>query len=184
MVVRLPQCLVSAYVLQKQCWQDCQKPTAVMKRGDGRYPAEDPWGHRFSSSYYPHRAGIAGQPIAAGFRAVVDGFQGDQEWVKKMFSLTRAALSCHVISSWQYVFLSAKIKISGDYNRKECCCYCKARWATKRPNQCAHSVGNRYLLPWRLYSGLKDGMTRVACTRHLAVARLTAARPWFQHVCV
>ena len=39
------------------------------------------------ASYYPDRRAVAGKPIAGGFRFVLDGVQGDADFIAHMFKL-------------------------------------------------------------------------------------------------
>ena len=55
--------------------------------GAGVYPKTDPWNNEFSSSYMPDRWKVAGQRIAGPFLGVMDGFQSDLEFTKKIFNL-------------------------------------------------------------------------------------------------
>lgn len=55
----------------------------------GLWPSADPWGKEFSSAYMPEWARLAGSLLAGGFRGVLDGVQGDQEWVFKTFATKR-----------------------------------------------------------------------------------------------
>ena len=57
------------------------------------YPSCDPWGRRFDSAYMPSRAKLAGQAISGTFHWILDGFQGDGDWVAKTFQLTRSLAS-------------------------------------------------------------------------------------------
>ena len=56
---------------------------------NGRYPSTDPWGHMFSSDYEPLRWKVAGRLLAGGKCGILDGFQADLEFIKKIFFLQR-----------------------------------------------------------------------------------------------
>ena len=58
--------------------------------GTGVYPAVDPFGTEFSSSYMPQRHKLAGRRIAGDFVCIFDGLQADLEFVKKVFCLQRS----------------------------------------------------------------------------------------------
>lgn len=51
------------------------------------HPATDPWGAAFSDSYCPDRLKVAGKPIAGQFHFILDGFQGDADFIAALFSL-------------------------------------------------------------------------------------------------
>ena len=70
--------------------------------GIGRFPSCDPWGQPFSKQYYPHRMALANQRIAGDYVAVLEGIQGDQDYIRILFSPER----CH--EDW-YSFLPQKI---------------------------------------------------------------------------
>lgn len=50
-------------------------------RGRGVWPDRDPWGESFGDSYFPDMKELAGQALCGGWRAVLDGLQGDQDWL-------------------------------------------------------------------------------------------------------
>ena len=45
------------------------------------WPSEDPWGEQFTDAYFPDMKACAGQQLCGGWRAVLDGLQGDQDWL-------------------------------------------------------------------------------------------------------
>ena len=53
-------------------------------------PEPDPWGRPFSMDYYPERALVANDDVAGPFRFVLDGIQGDADFVAAMFELKSA----------------------------------------------------------------------------------------------
>lgn len=56
----------------------------------GRHPERDPWGKKFGFSYHPERARMANQQLAGGFKFILDGIQGDADFVSAMFQLNRS----------------------------------------------------------------------------------------------
>lgn len=57
--------------------------------GDGRHPHVDPWGKEFDDGYEPARAARAGELICGPYRVVLDGIQGDADFIAHTFQLTR-----------------------------------------------------------------------------------------------
>jgi hypothetical protein len=57
--------------------------------GKGRHPECDPWGQIFSENYHPQRARKANTRIAGRFHMVLDGIQGDADFIAAMFKLNR-----------------------------------------------------------------------------------------------
>lgn len=55
--------------------------------GTGVYPSCDPWGKAFSETYEPSRAALAGSLLAGGWKFVLDGFQGDADFIAHIFTL-------------------------------------------------------------------------------------------------
>ncbi|CAE7501413.1 NaCP60E [Symbiodinium sp. CCMP2592] len=64
----------------------------------GRYPTADPWGNVFSCSYEPARWKVAGEWLAGGKCGILDGFQADLEFIKKIFFLKRNSASLIVFA--------------------------------------------------------------------------------------
>ena len=58
--------------------------------GLGVHPRSDHNGHPFSDK---KRAAKAGLPIASGYLGILDGFEGDQDFMRVAFQLTRYLLS-------------------------------------------------------------------------------------------
>lgn len=54
------------------------------------YPSCDPWGRCFDANYMPSRAKLAGNAITGPYHFILDGFQGDADWIAKTFQLTRS----------------------------------------------------------------------------------------------
>ena len=54
--------------------------------GNGLYPYHDPWGRSFTKDYCKSRWALRGQPIAGGYRAILEGIQGDQDFIRILFS--------------------------------------------------------------------------------------------------
>lgn len=51
------------------------------------YPTTDPWGKPFASDYHPDRMAMAGKPLPLGYRAVLEGIQSDQDYLRILFNL-------------------------------------------------------------------------------------------------
>ena len=60
-----------------------------LRQGLGVWPSHDPWNRRFSEQYYPSRMKKAGQSLCGPFKAVLDGIQGDADFIAAMFLLNR-----------------------------------------------------------------------------------------------
>ena len=60
--------------------------------GLGKHPHEDPWSKPFSKTYCPDRLKLAGSALAGPFTFVLDGIQGDADFVASLFSLKRVLL--------------------------------------------------------------------------------------------
>ena len=82
------------------------------------HPAGDPWGELFGIDFYPDRAAVAGTPICKCaetgilWRAVLEGIQSDQDFLRLMLSLSRTAshqLHCHFCDSIQWVSRRSEI---------------------------------------------------------------------------
>ena len=58
-------------------------------QGLGVYPSSDPWGRPFTEEYYPERMKQAGLALCGPFKCVLDGIQGDADFVAAMFLLNR-----------------------------------------------------------------------------------------------
>ena len=61
--------------------------TSSLVAGAGVYPATDRWDNEFSASCMPERWKLAGQRIAGPYIGIMDGFQSDLEFTKKIFYL-------------------------------------------------------------------------------------------------
>lgn len=61
----------------------------VLGLGSGLYPYDDPWGRSFTKDYCKSRWALRGQPIAGGYRAILEGIQGDQDFIRILFSPSR-----------------------------------------------------------------------------------------------
>ena len=57
--------------------------------GTGRYPSHDPWNKPFSKEYCKSRWMLSGQPIADGYVSILDGVQGDQDFIRILFNPSR-----------------------------------------------------------------------------------------------
>lgn len=84
--------------------------------GTGRHPYADPWGVPFSDSYWPDLYAAAGSQIAARWRGVLDGLQGDQEWLVGTLKPKSASVERHYI----------KGSFPGSWRQRQVCMYCKA----------------------------------------------------------
>ena len=58
-------------------------------QGLGIYPSSDPWGRPFTEEYYPERMKQAGLALCGSFKYILDGIQGDADFVAAMFLLNR-----------------------------------------------------------------------------------------------
>lgn len=61
----------------------------ILFSGQGTFPYTDPWGRPFDESYFPDRLRVAGTRIAGQFTFVLDGVQGDADFIAHIFSLNR-----------------------------------------------------------------------------------------------
>lgn len=111
-------------------------------RGLGRHPAQDPWGRPFDESYYPDRFRLVGQELAGQYTFVLDGLQGDADFIAALFQLKRPLawhtqhcfVQCHVggLAFWVNVIFgkptphSKEITTPGSYRHRECCYHCSA----------------------------------------------------------
>ena len=57
--------------------------------GRGEHPHQDPWGEPFTEAYYPERKLLAGSRLSGRYNYVLDGIQGDADFVAALFSLNR-----------------------------------------------------------------------------------------------
>ncbi len=57
--------------------------------GLGLHPEFDPWGRPFDSDYYPEYFKKKGTPLAGPFTFILDGVQGDADFIAAMFQLNR-----------------------------------------------------------------------------------------------
>ena len=64
-------------------------PSETLPTGLGRHPREDPFGVPFGKDHYPDRWEKAGSRLAGPYTFVLDGIQGDQDFVAALFSLKR-----------------------------------------------------------------------------------------------
>ena len=62
---------------------------SICHPGTGIYPAKDPWNRTFDGGYFPRRAAKAGKKIAGQFVAVLEGIQGDQDYIRILFQPER-----------------------------------------------------------------------------------------------
>lgn len=112
-------------------WQHCSL-------GKGIWPETDAWGEPFGACSPQHWKEKAGKPICGPFRAVVDGFHGDQEFLHKLFEFKRS-LVAHMYFYYIYIYVRvfcmsvifAKLRPSsatGSWHskRRKCCPFCEA----------------------------------------------------------
>ena len=57
--------------------------------GAGVWPSHDWDGKPFSPSHYPRWHKLAGSELAGGWRGILDGIQGDQDFLHKVFHFKR-----------------------------------------------------------------------------------------------
>ena len=69
--------------------------------GKGLHPECDPWGRPFSENYHPKRAQKANTRIAGRFHMVLDGVQGDADFIAAIFKLRRCIAGIRE-SRWLY----------------------------------------------------------------------------------
>ena len=62
--------------------------------GDGYYPSLDPFGHELKEAA---RVRLAGQPIAGDYKAVCDGIQADQDFIRVLFRPERSLGNTFVV---------------------------------------------------------------------------------------
>ena len=55
-------------------------------QGSGTYPSVDAWGENFKDR---HRSAPSGQRIAGDYVAVLEGVQGDQDFIRILFNPSR-----------------------------------------------------------------------------------------------
>ena len=61
-------------------------------QGLGKHPHEDPWGEKFSEDYCPERFLRAGTALAGPFTFILDGIQGDADFIASLFTLQRSVV--------------------------------------------------------------------------------------------
>ena len=81
-------------LMRKSCtaW-DASKPCKYQQpfgvQGNGLWPDRDWEGTAFSDVHFPEWYALAGSELCGGWRGVVDGYQGDQEFLHKIFRFQR-----------------------------------------------------------------------------------------------
>ena len=74
-------------------WFEVWKPTPQLSvfdlAGHGVWPSHDWDGVAFSDSYQPRWCKLAGTAICGGWRGIMDGVQGDPEFLHKLFRFKR-----------------------------------------------------------------------------------------------
>ena len=69
-------------------------------QGEGKWPRCDAFGTPFSEQYHPQRASMAGKDLANGWKAALAGFQGDQDFLHKIFKFkSDLTTSCMSLTS-------------------------------------------------------------------------------------
>lgn len=111
--------------------------------GTGVYPSCDPCGTSFSMAYCRDRYAKAGQPIAGKWKAVLEGIQADQDFIRILFNPTRF-LAKHQhgfpikngVYFWWFLMTNHLFTSIGDgflfpalagfFSKQMCCIYCRA----------------------------------------------------------
>lgn len=100
--------------------------------GHGVHPHKDPWDREFSADYERERWAKAGTRLAGPFTFVLDGVQGDADFVSAMFGLQRdmarmaSFLGNGSFSSPPKIMACHCPTDKGSYRRRKCCYLCKA----------------------------------------------------------
>lgn len=81
--------LLSETTLSKKIWTWEKLIAHWIVLGKGVWPETDAWGQTFGPCAPKHWREKAGQQICGPFRAVVDGFHGDQDFMHKLFEFKR-----------------------------------------------------------------------------------------------
>ncbi len=66
--------------------------------GTGVYPSHDPWGRAFSKEYDKRRFQLSGQRIAGQYVGILDGVQGDQDYIRVMFKPSRSLVNSNFVT--------------------------------------------------------------------------------------
>ena len=77
--------------------QDALHQTLCIFQGNGLWPTHDWDGKKFTKTHYPKWHSLAGTQLCGGWRGVLDGIQGDQDFLHKVFNFKRPLLQ-HVFS--------------------------------------------------------------------------------------
>ncbi|CAE7332802.1 unnamed protein product, partial [Symbiodinium sp. CCMP2592] len=92
----LLSCLNMMYHSDESRWAILEVLSWSMESlASGRYPSTDAWGRLFSNEYEPLRWKVAGRPLAGGKCGILDGFQADLEFIKKIVFLKRTSASLY-----------------------------------------------------------------------------------------
>eukprot|EP00434_Breviolum_minutum_P044970 symbB.v1.2.040227.t1/scaffold7085.1/size15199/2 len=81
----------------------------------GCFPKADPWGTEWSESYYPHRKSMGGQRIAGPYVGVLEGLQGDQDFIRVLMSPSRffsRQYCCYYCRAVQWVYIDENDQLS------------------------------------------------------------------------
>lgn len=93
-------------MIQKQFW-------ISIIWGCGRHPSCDPWGREFSETYHPSRFRKANTELCGGYTFVLDGVQGDADFIAAMFGLNRPSkffrVTCYSFGFKNYLFFVCNI---------------------------------------------------------------------------
>ena len=71
-------------------YNSLSKTVIARNSGLGIHPHCDPWGRAFSETYFPNRWRKAGSRLSGRFNYVLDGVQGDADFIAAVFSLNRS----------------------------------------------------------------------------------------------
>lgn len=71
------------------CARQCMLLQIDLIPGAGLWPSTDWNGKPFSPSHYPRWHKLAGTELAGGWRGILDGIQGDQDFLHKVFHFKR-----------------------------------------------------------------------------------------------
>ena len=86
-----PQCITSLECKQIQIFYQRTAPQTKLRQVDGKWPTHGYDGRPLPD--YPEK----GMWLAGGWRAVLDGFQGDADWFHKLFHYKRPSTLSHEI---------------------------------------------------------------------------------------
>lgn len=64
-------------------------PSICAILGTGIYPSHDPWNRAFSKTYCKMRYHLSGKAIAGPYVGILEGVQGDQDFIRILFKPSR-----------------------------------------------------------------------------------------------